>query len=179
MRYLSGWILICGLCLTACTTTNYQNVPAEKVAQGVTVRDSEYDKVRTYTGPILHKDTRRGIFQDNIVYSLGANKDKSSGKIQYVVAVQILYIGEWRFYDSISLKGGTRIPVKTLSRKVNFCDIGCSYTETFVAEVDSLTMAVWAEAGLTIRINSQVGADDELSFSSSYVTGFLAGLSHR
>lgn len=170
-------IILIGVLLSlAGCATNYANVAPSEVAKAIEVTDSSFDADITYTGPQAFSETRRGIFVDYETVRLAVVKNKKSGAVKYGVYVSILYSFEWRFYKSASLRDGTQVQIKNLSRQVNACTSGggCIHTEELVFIIDPARLR--SGGNLEFRLNSTNGTENIITIQRSYIEGFLNGL---
>jgi hypothetical protein len=159
--------------LTGCAT-NYGTRPAGDVTAAVQVRDSTFDARRIYAGPPSFSETSRFPFVDNETARLVAFKDKATGQVTHAVTLMVMYSGGWRFYESVSLPGGTTVSLHEVKRDVNACmGAGCTFTEQMALELTD-DQAQAARSGLQFRVNARSGHSNIITLPGEYVRGFLA-----
>jgi hypothetical protein len=175
-KRIAACLCVIALSVSGCAT-NYANKRPAEVGAGITVKNSEFDSAITYIGPQVMSETRRGLFVDNETLQLIAKQDKSTKKIKYGVYVRILYSFDWRFYNTVSFKGGATEDLKQLSQKVDACTgAGCIHTEevAFPIDLDKLT-----QGELEFRLNSKSGVENVLHVKKDYIDGFVQSVRTR
>lgn len=160
--------------ITGCATTNSSNTP-EDFAKRISIKNSEFDKEITFVGSPIYTVTKRGLFEDNETTRIVAFQSKTTGKVQYSLYISVMYMFDWRFYKSISLKDTTTIQLKSISQKVNFCQsIGCNHTEEMGANIPLETLD--SSKDFIFRLNSTSGKENIITIPYTYVAGTLAGI---
>lgn len=158
--------------------TNYGAQPSDVVSSAVEIKNSEFDRNIVFVGPPILTETNRGVFTDNETTRLVGVKNKITNEITYHVYVSVLYSFDWRFYNTVSLLGGSVIDVKRISQQVKSCtSIGCIHFEEFSFPISKINLT--QPQGLQFRANGSNGFENKITIPPQYVSGFLFNVSSR
>lgn len=162
--------------LAGCASNNYAEKSPTEVAQAVTVKNSDFDRVALVIGPKHVTDIKRNPFTDTNYTQLVGSVDKKTKDLKYRVHTTVVYQApRWRFYDSVSLVNGTQRKVSVGQRTVDSCTtyVGCLYTEEVSFEVDVSELgAIGAQGDFQYRLNSTSGIENAITVKRQYIDGF-------
>jgi hypothetical protein len=162
------------IAVTGCAT-NYAEKSAEEVAATVEIKDSEFDSQKIYSARRAFSETKRFPFTDNESVWLAAVRDKKTGVTRYVLAIEVVYTGSWRFYETVSFVGGETATATPLNKQVVTCTsgVGCLQTEAVSIPVSLSTLQA-ANPSLRFRMNSRSGHENIITLPKPYIEGLLA-----
>jgi hypothetical protein len=175
MRYVFKlWIL--SVILLACSRVNYLSAPPEVVRSATTVTKTDFDKFINVVGPRVRDESQspgRFIINTFIDYYLRGWLDPKTDIKVHQLFVEILYYGEWRYYDSADLRGGERAKFVLIDRAVGQCQRGqCGLWERMGIEL-SHEFLLSGKDDVEVRFNARRGGSIVIKLSRSYITGYL------
>tara|TARA_A100001391_G_scaffold178908_2_gene143619 strand:+ start:358 stop:948 length:591 start_codon:yes stop_codon:yes gene_type:complete len=167
-------ILALALALGACTTTggqpNLYHSQTLKSWQGY--RDSVSITSRADGMRIARAQSLDSGFDTTLLRSFSSGSEWNSHQIY----VSYGYRGDWRYFNTAGM-GGEPISVTVIDRDVVSCSsYGCSFRETFAADINDRQLLSGVENGLTIEFYSRSGQSLPITLSSAYVRGYAVAL---
>lgn len=157
------WMLfsLISITLAACSSAPpVDQLSQEQLQNNMQVKTSDFDADVTIEGTVIGNTVSRGLTLDIENYSIKTLVNKKTGVISHHVVIKIDYNMDWRYYDSISFKGGDSRQVNVIQRDVKACSgnmfSGCSFTETVSTSftTEEVRQAMKNE-GLLFRLNSR------------------------
>lgn len=169
-------VSLIALGLAGCASNNFAEKSPTEVAQAVTVKNSDFDRVAQVIGPKHVTDIKRNPFTDTNYTQLVGSVDKKTKELKYHVYTTIVYQApRWRFYKTVSLINGTQRDLNVGQRTVGSCTtyVGCLYTEEVSFEVDASELgSIGAQGDFQYRLNSTTGIENAITVKRQYIDGF-------
>ncbi|MGX5913454.1 hypothetical protein ACR0ST_01790 [Aliidiomarina sp. Khilg15.8] len=124
------------------------------------VTSSDFDADVSIKGTVIGNSVTRGLTLDVENYYIRTSIDKESGAASHTVVIQVDYNMDWRYYDTISFKGGETRKVRVIDREVKACTSnmfsGCSFKEIVATSFTTQELQAAAQQeGLIFRLNSR------------------------
>ena len=159
-------VLVAALSVYGCAgSLDFHNPSA--VSSAIKVEYSKQDEASKITGPEL----RQGY--DKL--SLHAWRSDRFDVTEYSIAVDAIYFGEPRNYDTAADLQGNKLAFKSIFRKKDYCDnSGCWQDENFELSTTRDYLAANRENDLSIRVNGRSGSCQTFTIPAGYLQAFLS-----
>lgn len=125
--------------------------------------------MRTYTD---------GLKSDFHSYILRSSVPRGESPSRYQLYIEIIYTGDWRYYQSVSFEGGHTEDVSVINREVLGCSGACSFRETLGVMLDKERVLGSLDADLHLRFNAKSGDYSYITVPANYLKGFHAAVSN-